>query len=99
MLLDWFDAKEAKGFGASLATFYATQLPLDVKKLDDKKFATRTQSAMRQVSSRVDVFKARVRLNGYKKAQLGNAFKWALRDAGYDKRYVDQLTEWLMTRL
>jgi hypothetical protein len=38
-------------------------------------------------------------MNMFKKAKLGNAFKWFLRDAGYDTEYVDGLTEWLMERL
>lgn len=99
MIFSWFDAGEAKKLGASLAQFYATQLPLEAKALNDKKFAAKTQSAMRQLTAKVDAFKARQRLNIYTKAKLGNAFKWNLLDAGYDKAYVDNLTEWLVARL
>jgi hypothetical protein len=35
----------------------------------------------------------------YKTAQMGNAFKWALKDAGYDDAYVDRLTEWLVINI
>ncbi len=99
MLLQWFDAREAKSFGATLAAFYAAQVPLEAKDLKDKKFVAKTQSALRQLAARTDEFKARERLNVYKKAQLGNAFKWALRDAGYAQAYIDELTEWLVARL
>jgi len=47
----------------------------------------------------VQQFKKDRRLNVYKKAKLGNAFKWSLRDAGYDVDYVNELTEWLMLRV
>ena len=97
-MFGWFDAREAKQFGASLAAFYIAQMPVDLK-LSDKKFAARTESTLRNLSGKVDVFKAARGLNGYKKAQLGNAFKWALKDAGYDAAYIDKLTDWLVTRL
>ena len=97
-MFGWFDAREAKEFGASLAAFYIAQMPVDLK-LSDKKFAVRTQSVMRTMSGKVDTFKAASGLNGYKKAQLGTAFKWALKDAGYDAAYIDKMTDWLVTRL
>ena len=97
-MFGWFDAREAKQFGASLAAFYIARMPVDLK-LSDKKFAARTESTLRSMSGKVDVFKAAHGLNGYKKAQLGNTFKWALKDAGYDTAYIDKLTDWLVTRL
>ena len=42
------------------------------------------------------LFKREHKLNIYKEAQLGNAFKWSLTDAGYDSKYADQLTKELM---
>jgi hypothetical protein len=98
MVFSWLDAREAKQFGASLAAFYVAQMPLD-KQLNEKKFAAKTQSVLRNMAGRVDAFKAAHGLNGYKKAQLGNAFKWSLKDAGYDAAYIDKLTDWLVTRL
>ena len=94
----WFDAREAKRFGASLAAFYIAQIPVDLK-LSDKKFAAKTDSAMRNMASKIDVFKTAAGLNGYKKAQLSNTFKWTLKDAGYDTAYTDKLTDWVVTRL
>ena len=61
--------------------------------------ASKTTAALDKMSLRVEQFKASNRLNTYKKAQLGNAFKWALREAGYDKAYIDRLTEWLVLRI
>jgi hypothetical protein len=98
MAFDWFDAREAKQFGASLAAFYIAQMPVELK-LSEKKFAARMDSVMRRMTSQVEAFKGANGLNGYKKAQLGNTFKWALKDAGYDGAYTDKLTDWLVTRL
>ena len=97
-MFGWFDAKEAKQFGASLAAFYVTQIPLGMSG-GEKKFAAKSQSALRSLDAKIEKFKLNHPLNGYRKAQLGNTFKWALRDAGYDTDYADKLTDWLITRL
>ena len=99
MLLSWFDATASKEFGTALAKFYIERIPVTASTENDKKFASRTKAAMDKMSQRVDQFKTSHRLNTYKKAQLGNAFKWSLREAGYDKAYIDRLTEWLVTRI
>ena len=50
-------------------------------------------------SSRSSGFKADHKLNAYKTAQLGNAFKWTLKDRKYDAAYVDHMTNWLVLKL
>jgi hypothetical protein len=97
-MFDWFNTRDAKEFGSSLAMFYIAQMPVDLK-LSEKKFAAKTESAMRAMTAKINAFKTAHPLNGYKKAQLGNTFKWTLRDAGYQTAYVDKLTDWLVTRL
>ena len=67
--------------------------------LGTKKFAAKTQETLKKIDLQVQQFKAGRALNVYKKAKLGNAFKWVLRDKGYDTQYVDDLTEWLMLRV
>lgn len=97
-MFGWFDAREAKQFGGSLAAFYIAQMP-PAGVLGEKKFAAKTQTLLRGMDGKVNAFKAAHRLNGYQKARLGNTFKWALKDAGYETTYIDQLTDWLITRL
>ena len=99
MLFEWFNATASKEFGAALAKFYIERIPIVASIEKDKKFASKTKAAMDKMSERVDQFKTSHRLNTYQKAQLGNAFKWSLREAGYDKAYIDRLTEWLVTRI
>ena len=97
-MFGWFDAKEAKQFATTLAAFYVAQVPVK-STLGEKKFAAKTQSTLRALDGKIAAFKTAHPLNGYKKAQLGNTFKWALKDAGYDANYIDKLTDWLVTRL
>ena len=97
-MLNWFDAKEEQTFGSSIAKFYIERVPFE-SPFSTKKFATKTQETLKKVDLQIQQFKAGRKLNVYKKAKLGNAFKWVLRDAGYDNEYVNELTEWLMLRM
>ena len=97
-LLDWFDAKPAKAFGSKLAETFALSMPLEAN-LPDRKFSHKAEAALKKMNRMVGEFKGANKLNVYKKAQLGNSFKWALKDARYEQVYIDRLTEWLVERL
>jgi hypothetical protein len=100
MLLSWFDASEAKAFGLSMADVWIERMPL-AENLNEKQYAAKSKKIFDIMLLRISGFKMKQKkkLNIYKTAQLGNAFKWALKDAGYEDRYVSQLTEWLVSRL
>ena len=98
MVLSWFDARAAKEFGQVLAAFFMQRVPVDAK-LSDKKFAAKTQDVLTKMELQISRFKTDNKLNPYKKAKLGNAFKWALKDAAYPAAYIEKLSEWLMVRL
>ena len=98
MVLDWFNATEAQQFGTALAKFYAGKLPLDLDK-SDKKFENKKEFVAKKMLEQVDEFKLEHKLNIYKKAQLGNAFKWSLKEAGYPEDEVNQITGALMRQL
>jgi hypothetical protein len=98
MILSWFDAREANEFGASLADMLIQRTPADGSV--GKRMVTKKHEAMlHQLEQHVSRFRRDHKLNMYKKAQLGNKFKWTLKDKGYDAAYVDQLTNWLMFQL
>ena len=97
-MLSWLDATEAQKFGTSLAQFFMERMPLGFDQ-KEKKFAAKAQQVLVKMATQAEQFKRGHKLNMYKKAKLGNAFKWALKDAGYETVYVDELTEWLMLRL
>ena len=98
MIFGWFDATEAQRFGRSLATFFIERLP-PAEKTSSKKFEVKAKDTLEKMARQVVEFRNSHRLNMYKKAKLGNAFKWTLRDAGFDHDYSDKLTEWLMLQL
>ncbi len=96
-MFSWFNASEEKKFGTSLARFFIERTPLGFDK-SSKVFAKKQEELLEKMTQQVIQFRAQHKLNVYKKAQLGNSFKWTLKDAGYDPEYVDQLTSWLLLR-
>lgn len=98
MIPGWFDARTAAAFGAELARFFIAKVPAD-SRLTDRKFEAKAKAALTQIGRQAADFKRSHGLNFYKKARLGNAFKWALKDAGYDPAYIDKLTDWLVLQL
>jgi len=98
MILSWFDAAEAKKFGNSLARFFIERVS-PVSQAGDKAFALKTDKVLHQMTGQIVRFKLESKLNGYKKAQLGNTFKWALKDGGVAPEYAEELTRWLMLHI
>ena len=97
-MLSWFESKSAKEFGDSMARIYIDCIPLS-EKLTQKKAVALSRQALKKMGSEVDIFKKTNKLNTYKIAKMGNAFKWTLKDAGYDDNQVDKLTEWLVAAI
>ena len=97
-MFGWFDAKRAEEFGASLAKFFIEKMPSD-RQLNDVKFAAKTEYLLTKMAAQIKVFKQQEKLNIYKTAKLGNAFKWALKDAQIDEALSAKLVEWLVANI
>ena len=98
MLFGWFDATEAKKFGESLGSFFLQNMPVG-SLFGEKAFAQKTDKLMKQMVVQIEQFTAKHKLNTYKKAQLGNAFNWKLKDAKVSEDYADKMTRWLMLHI
>jgi hypothetical protein len=98
IIFNWFDATDEKQFGESLALFFLKNMA-PLSNFGDKAFAQKAEKILHQMAGQVLQFKRDHKLNMYKKAQLGNAFKWALHDAKLDPQYTDKLTKWLVIQI
>lgn len=98
-LFSWFDATAAKAFGHDLATFYIDRVQTDQKIKKDKFIAKKQRELLVKISAKIDFFKLTNQLNFYQKAQAVNMFKWSLLDAGFDKSYVDELSDWIVRQI
>ena len=95
-MFSWFDTRASKDFGLAIALFYAERMPLNAGG-GPKQLLVRRRQTLEKISLQVVAFKQQNKLNTYKVAQVGNTFKWALKDAGYENSFVDELTQWLVT--
>ena len=96
MMFAWFDARECKKFGQELADFYLERVVVDKKDKTTKFVEKKQKNLLTKIQQKIYQFRAAQSLNVYKTAQIGNVFKWRLIEAGFDKSYVDELTNWLM---
>ena len=100
MGLGWFDAAEAKKFGAEMADLFVERLvPGEALAPRNKLLKQRAQALNHKITKQVEDFKGNNKLNVYKTAQIGLAFKEALIAAGYEESYVSELTHWLMYKI
>jgi hypothetical protein len=96
-MISWLDARDAQKFGTTLADFFMERIPLE-KPNKKIKSIEKKQEVLDKMFTQIQVFKMKNKLNIYKKAKLGNAFKWKLLDAGYDPELADELTKVLMLK-
>jgi hypothetical protein len=99
MWFSWFDAREEKQFGQSLAAILIERLSLEGPARNNRLMGKKHDAMLHNMMQQISSFTRDRKMNTYKKAQVGNAFKWALKDKGYDPEYVDQLTNWLMLKI
>ncbi|MES3003501.1 MAG: hypothetical protein V4787_22605 [Pseudomonadota bacterium] len=93
-MFNWFAAANAERFGKELAAFILTELSVSARK-GDTKFSARAEKVLVRAAQRLRDFKAREKMNIYKKSRLANAFMWTLKDGGCDDDYLRELTDWL----
>ena len=97
-MINWFSAAEPERFGKELAAFVLAGLAASAGK-GQGKFTVKAEKILVQADQRVRDFKARERMNVYRRGKLANAFLWALKDGGCPPEYANELTEWLSFRL
>ena len=97
-IFKWFETRAARSRGAELAAAFMARVPAGAA-WSEQKFAAKVKAAVAELQREAGLFQRDQKPNFYQRAQLGNAFKWALKDAGYEPAYVDELTELLMMQL
>ena len=98
MIIKWFDAGDAEKFGQDLAQFFTQRIPLASEK-EKRKDLARQLEVVDKIYLKIEQFKLNNKLNVYKKAKLGSAFKFELLNAGYEPAFVDQVTKGIMLKL
>lgn len=95
-LFGWFDTREADAFAKAIADDLMSRVPVAVESATKMLTPERIHNAHQAIIARASAFGRDHRLNWYRKAHLGNTFRWALVEKGYDKEFVDTWTHNLL---
>ena len=93
-------SKEVDAFAKELADELAKRYPPATEQGSGKPSSQkRLPSILEDVCNRALRFKNEHKLGVYKKARLGNTFRWELEERGYSKMFIETATEGLVVYL
>jgi hypothetical protein len=84
-------------FSKNLAQELAKRYPPALDAGNERRISQkRLTTILEETFSRAMEFKKQHRLGVYKKARLGNTFRWELQEMGYSEKFVEVATEGLI---
>jgi len=96
----WFSNAPIDEFGRALARELSARYTLEMDQSGrDKKSEKKLGRALNLVYGRAREFKRENRLGVYRKARLGNAFRWELKEMGYREAFIEQATKGLVLNI
>ena len=93
------DTKELEEFASGLAADMARRFPPASEKRTDPGAVHQLKVILEGLGARAVRYHEQHKLGLYKKAKLGNVFKWKLKELGYSPAFVERATKELVTRL
>ena len=90
--LDWFRTREVDELAAAIAAELVKRVPPGALEFRTRKAAERLRNTHDAIFARAGKFARTHPLNVYKRARLGNQFRWALKEAGYPPEFVNSWT-------
>ena len=98
-LFQRFDTKEVEDFGTVLANDLGRRFPPASEARTDPGAKYQLKVILEGLGARAVRFHTEKRLSVYRKAKLGNVFKWKLRELGYSEDFAERATKEIVTRL
>lgn len=98
MILRWFDARDAKRYGQMLAEMVVNGLSISDRTKANKALIRRAKN-LDKIFAQAIIYKSEAKLNMYKRAKLGNAFRWQLLEHGFELEFVEELTHQLLVHI
>ena len=96
-IFDRFSSKDVDQFAKSLAAEISKRYPPSLDQSKEKKISqNRIARVLEDAFAKAVDFKTEKHLGVYRKARLGNTFRWELSDMGYTKPFVELATEGLI---
>lgn len=89
--------KDVDAFAKTLAQDLAKRYPPALDKQAERKLSQkRLTTILEETFNKAVQFKNEHKLGVYKKARLGNTFRWQLQELGYSEKFVETATEGLV---
>ena len=96
-MIKLFSGSDVDQFAKDLAKDIGERYPAAIANDPGRKVsANRLTAILEEAFSRASEFAAQNKLGYFKKAKLGNTFRWELKDMGYDDKFIDVATEGLI---
>ena len=94
-----FNTKEIEEFASTLASDLGRRFPPASEARTDPGAQHQIKVIIEGLGARAVRFHKDRKLGIYKKAKLGNVFKWKLRELGYSEDFAERMTKEIVTRL
>jgi len=95
-----FSSKEIDAFAKELAQSLAKRYPPSLETAQAKKISVnRVTKVLEDVVEKAVEYNRKNPLGVYRKARLGNTFRWELKELGYSEKFVEVATEGLIVHL
>ena len=98
-ILKFFDTAELEQFATELAADLGRRFPPASEARTDPGVVHQIHVILDGLATRALRFHEQNKLGIYKKAKLGNVFRWKLRELGYSPAFVERATREIVTRL
>ena len=97
MILEFFSTRKVNEFAKRLAQDVAKRYPPAIANNPAQMVSQKRLSGiLEEAFTRAAEFNRENQLGWYKKAKLGNEFRWELKEMGYDEKFIDVATEGLI---
>jgi hypothetical protein len=99
-ILEFFSTRKVAELAKSLAQDVAKRYPPAIANNPAQMVSQqRLSDILDEVFARAADFSRENKLGWYKRARLGNDFRWELKELGYDAKFVDAATEDMILQL
>jgi len=98
-LLSFLNTRDLEEFAAGLAADLARRFPPTSEGRTDPGAVHQIKVILEGLAARAVRYHEEHKLGVYKKAKLGNVFRWKLQELGYSTAFAERATKELVTRL
>jgi hypothetical protein len=98
-LFGLFETRQIEEFATVLANDLGRRFPPASEARTDPGAKYQLKVILEGLGARAVRYHSENKLNVYKKAKLGNVFKWKLKELGYSREFSERATKEIITRL